>query len=113
MNRLFIFITVFIFFIGCTSQSKYESSAHEMLRDEYPQSNYGFLKSWNPTGKSYEYQLSENEIEKSSVDLESCIKQLSLKYIRPPKEVLRSLQIVKCMEAKGWHLEIEEILIMQ
>ena len=65
MGRSSVFLIINIFIIGCTSQSKYESSAHEMLREEYPRSNYGFLKSWKPVGKSYEYQLSANETEKS------------------------------------------------
>lgn len=43
-------------------QSGYELSAREMLRAEYPKSSYGFLKSWKPLGKNYEYKLSEHEI---------------------------------------------------
>lgn len=111
MNRLSIFLTISVFLIGCTTQSKYESSAREILRAEYPQAHHGFLKSWKPIGKDYEYRLSENEIEKNSIDVASCIKYLSLKYPNPPKEVIRSFQIVDCMKSKGWHLEAEEILI--
>ena len=111
MNGLSIAILVSTFLIGCTAQSEYESSAREMLRDEFPQSHYGFIKSWKPIGKNYEYTLSENELEKSTIDVTSCIKYLSSKYPTPPKEILRSFQIVECMKTKGWYLETEEIII--
>jgi hypothetical protein len=113
MNKVFAFFMATLFFTGCAMQSSYEQSAHEMLGAEYPKPSIGFLKSWKPLRKNYEYKLSKHEIEKSSLDMEACVKYLSSKYPNPPKETLRSLQIIECMKSKGWSFEVEEILIMR
>lgn len=113
MNKVSIVFIAILFFTGCAVQSNYELSAREMLSAEYPKPSYGFLKSWKPLGKNYEYKLSGHEITQSSLDIEACVNYLSEKYPNPPKETLRSLQIIECMKAKGWSFEIEEILIMR
>ena len=113
MNNVFVVLIAILFFTGCAMQSGYELSAREMLSAEYPKPNFGFLKSWKPLGKNYEYKLSEHEIAQNSLDMETCVNHLSSKYPNPPKETLRSLQIIECMKSKGWSFEIEEILIMR
>lgn len=94
-------------------RSSYDQSAREMLSSEYPKPSIGFLKSWKPLGENYEYKPSKHEVAQSSLDMESCVKHLSSKYPNPPKETLRSLQIIECMKSKGWSFEVEEILIMR
>jgi hypothetical protein len=113
MSNVFTVFIAVLFFTGCAMQSGYELSAREMLSTEYLKPNLGFLKSWKPLGKNYEYNLSEHEIAQSALNMEACVSQLSSKYPNPPKETLRSLQIIECMKSKGWSFEIEEILIMR
>src|SRR6187402_1996169 len=100
MNKMLKNLVVCMLFVGCTTTSNYKSSASNLLLAEYSQSHHGFLKSWKPLGKNYEYQLSEAESKKSSLDMGFCVGDLSLKYSPPPNETLRVLQIIECMETK-------------
>lgn len=111
MNKILKHLVVCILLVGCTTKSIYKSSADNLLRAEYPQPYHGFLKSWKPLGKKFAYELTEKESQQSYLDVEFCIENLYLKYSFPPSETLRVLQIIECMRTKGWHVEVEEILI--
>lgn len=113
MNKILTTSMVGMFLVGCATNSNYKSSADNLLRTEYPKPYYGVTKSWKPLGKNHEYNLSDIESNQSSLDSDFCINDLSSKYPFRSSEALRVLQIIDCMEAKGWHLEMEEILIMR
>lgn len=112
MRALFLAVVGCLFLPGCTAHALYQSSARELLREEWLQSYQGFVKSWKPAGKGSDYQLSESENDKLAKDEAFCAKHLSLQYPVPPAEVLRSLQIVECMEGQGWDLKIDELMVM-
>lgn len=81
------------------------------MRADFPQPHYGFVKSWKRAGSDSQQKQSEIDTEKSAADIAFCIKNLTLKYPQPPRKTLRIIQIIECMKAQGWELQIEEIVI--
>ena len=88
---------------GCSSTNPYTSAASDVFRSSH---------SWQPA-TSPDHQLSAAEEERQSADLTACTNQLAREF--PPRgrpsRVERVLQLVTCMEAKGWRLIRDEIVV--
>ena len=94
---------------GCSSTNPYASAASDVFR-----SSHG----WLPANSSWP-QLSAAEEERLSADLAACTNELSgwlagVNETPPrfkPSRVERVLQLVTCMDAKGWRLIRDEIVV--
>lgn len=95
---------------ACNETSRYDATAAELTRAEYPTAFYGFAKAWKPLGKGYAYALSKDERVRAQFFLDSCISELTARFASAPGPAVRAVQIGECMEARGWHLALEELI---
>jgi hypothetical protein len=106
-NVLALFCCISI--AGCSSTRPYASTATDVFR-----SSHG----WLPAASSNP-QLSAAEEQRLSSDIATCTNELAERLARvnetPPRfrlsRVERVLQLVTCMDVKGWRLIREEIVI--
>ena len=88
---------------ACSSSAPYGFAETDVLRASHD---------WIPAGKAESYQLSADEQTRRNNDVASCVGELStwLAQINetPPRLRLtrqeRTLQLIACMEERGWHL---------
>ena len=101
---------------GCSAISAYESTAAELSGIEYTGVIDGFEKLWKPLGKDGAYSLSQEEAVRGGSDLDSCISSLSERFVVPhrsvPSRELRVVQLLDCMQSRGWHLVVTEVLVL-
>jgi hypothetical protein len=81
-------------------------------RTEYVSAGAGYDLKWTPIGKGVNYSLSSVEIDRFNTDIDACESELSKGTVGPPSEAARTAQLMTCMEPRGWHVAIEEVLIL-
>jgi hypothetical protein len=96
--------------LGCASTNPYASTASDVFRSSH---------SWFPAGNDGPLQLSAGEDARLSADLTACTSELSAwlahanqsSPVLRPSRLERVLQLVSCMETKGWRLGRDEIVV--
>lgn len=68
---------------------------------------------WTPAGKDASYFLNADEITRANADVDLCIADLSKSAEFSPPEVTRAVQLMDCMAAKGWHVSVRELLVLE
>jgi hypothetical protein len=68
---------------------------------------------WTPIGTGVNYSLSAVESDRFSADIDACVSELSKGTVGLPSEAARAAQLMTCMEPRGWHVAIEEVLVLQ
>ena len=83
---------------ACSSLNPYAATAAKLSESGYE---------WRPLGKDLFYGMSQEEAARSRSDLEVCIGQFTKSLVPagpvPIREV-RAFLLLDCMEARGWHL---------
>jgi hypothetical protein len=95
---------------ACSASSPYASAETDV---------YSASHDWMPIGTESAYTLPPADTQRRENDIASCVSELSRWFERaygsPPRYSLsreeRMLQLVSCMETKGWHLVRVEILV--
>jgi hypothetical protein len=95
---------------ACSAPSPYDATAVALARAERPTAFYGLAKDWKPLGKGYSYEISEEESVREQFFLHSCISELTARFDPAPGPALRAVQLSECMQARGWHLALEELI---
>ena len=80
---------------------------------EYPASFYGFSKAWKPLSRDRAYALSDDDILRREFLVGSCVSELTARFVPAPGPALRAVQLLECMEARGWHLVVEDVIAAQ
>ncbi len=98
---------------GADRRAGYETTALKLGQTEYVSPGAGYDMRWTPTGKGVNYSLSAVEINRFNADIEACVSELSKGAVGLPSEAVRTAQLMTCMEPRGWHVAIEEVLVLQ
>jgi hypothetical protein len=98
---------------ACSSVPPYEATAMALSGTEYSASFYGFSKAWKPIGRDRTYALSDDDILRREFLVGSCVSELTARFVPPPGPALRAIQLLDCMEARGWHLIVEDVIATQ
>jgi hypothetical protein len=95
---------------ACGVTSRYEETGLRLSRTEHLAALYGIAKAWRPLGRGYAYALSDQENARARFFLDSCVSELTARFRPAPGPALRAVQIGECMQARGWHLVVEELV---
>jgi len=87
--------------------SPYESTAAELALEEHVPL-VDFVKAWAPLGASSAASLSADDEARRRFWLDACVDELGGRFVPAPGSVVRALQIGECMQARGWHLVVQE-----
>jgi hypothetical protein len=93
---------------ACSSPSDYAATAMKLAGTEHPAPTYGLSKAWKPLGKSHAYTPSDQENVRMQFFLDSCVSELTARFKPTPSRAVQAVQIGECMQARGWHLVLEE-----
>jgi hypothetical protein len=72
----------------------------------------GYDMTWTPIGKDAHYLLSTTEINRFDADIDACVSELSKGAFPLPSEAVRTAQLIACMEPRGWHVTVDEVLMI-
>jgi hypothetical protein len=105
---------------GCATSSHrdpdrragYEATALTLGRTEYVSPDAGYDAKWTPIGKGADHVLSSAEITRLNTDIHACVSELSKGTLALPSEAVRAAQVITCMEPRGWHVTVNEVLIV-
>jgi hypothetical protein len=61
-------------------------------------------------GRDHTYALSDDDILRREFLVGSCISELTARFVPAPGPALRAVQLLDCMEARGWHLVVEDVI---
>lgn len=90
---------------ACATSAPYQETAAALSKDSYE---------WRPPGKNEWDALSDEERGRSQQQLESCVRELTTRYVEThtaPSREGRAVDIATCMEGKGWHIVRTEVLV--
>ena len=91
----------------------YEATALKLGKTEYVSPGAGYVMKWTPIEKGADYTLSTVEITRFNADIDACVSDLSKGTVALPSEAVRTAQLIMCMEPRGWHVAVEEVLVLQ
>jgi hypothetical protein len=98
---------------GLDRRAGYEATALKLGRTEYVSPGAGYAVKWTPIGTGVNYSLSAVESDRFNADIDACVSELSKGTVGLPSEAARTAQLMRCMEPRGWHVAIEEVLVLQ
>jgi hypothetical protein len=90
----------------------YEATALKLGNTEYVSPDAGYAMKWVPIGKGADFVLSAVEITRFNADIDTCVSELSKGSVALPSEAVRTAQLIACMEPRGWHVAVEEVLVL-
>ena len=90
----------------------YEATALKLGNTEYVSPGQGYMMDWSPIGKDATYMLSAVDITRFNADIGACVSSLSKGTFALPSEVVRTAQLIACMEPRGWHVTVDEVVII-
>lgn len=90
---------------ACNPVSPYRSTAAELVRTEHVVSS-GFSTTWMPLGGDTSESLSEDDRLRRKFWLDSCVAELTARFVPAPGAAVRAAQIAECMYVRGWHLDV-------
>jgi hypothetical protein len=93
---------------ACSSASPYAATAAKLTRTEHIAPGVDFVKEWQPARRPFPESLSADDEIRGKFWLDSCISELTARFVPPPANTVRALQIAECMGAHGWHLAVRE-----
>jgi hypothetical protein len=100
---------------ACVTTAPYQETASRLTQELYD---------WRPLRKDRWYEISDEERARSEQHLQSCVSELTSAYQRSaelarsfhenvasPSREKRVMDLVICMEEKGWHLVPVEVYV--
>jgi hypothetical protein len=105
---------------ACASQSRtvaspredYAATARKLWKTDDVGPAIAHETKWTPVGQSADHFLTPDEIDRANADVDQCIIDLSKDVEFSPSEVVRTVQLMKCMAGKGWHVSVREMLVL-
>jgi len=66
-----------------------------------------YTMKWKRRERSADHTLSSEEIDKLHSDIDACASELSRDVLDLPPEIVRAVQVIKCMDSRGWYVAVD------
>jgi len=88
-------------------RAAYEDTAWGLDRSLHLPDGRAYITKLTLRGKNTHDSLSSEEIDRLHADIDACASELSKGVVDPPPETVRTVQVLKCMEPRGWYVTVD------
>jgi len=99
-------------FSGCAAVSSYQLTAERLAGEEWFDGLNGLRMQWRRLGNEGTRNIPDEELQQGQETLAVCVDELESAYSNAPSERVQVVQLLQCMEGRGWHLEVSEFFIV-